>query len=133
MMWGKIFKNGPSKICGRRPLKNLKWYMVCLNRQYHFSFFKDCLPQILLSSFLNTLSHMSSKIFCSVYCLNVNYKNIFENLRRCLFEVDTQCCLVIIRVYSIIQAFLVFNHNRNLSFLNAEWLGLVVLHYVYYV
>ena len=24
--WVKIFKNGPSKICGRQPLKNLKWY-----------------------------------------------------------------------------------------------------------
>ena len=24
--WDKVFKNGPSKICGRRPLKNLKEY-----------------------------------------------------------------------------------------------------------
>ena len=24
--WDKVFKNGPSKICGRQPLKNLKWY-----------------------------------------------------------------------------------------------------------
>ena len=22
----KVFKKGPSKICGRQPLKNLKWY-----------------------------------------------------------------------------------------------------------
>ena len=22
--WGKVFKNGPSKICGRQPLKNFK-------------------------------------------------------------------------------------------------------------
>ena len=22
----KVFKNGASKICGRQPLKNLKWY-----------------------------------------------------------------------------------------------------------
>ena len=22
--WDKVFKNGPSKICGRQPLKNLK-------------------------------------------------------------------------------------------------------------
>ena len=22
----KVFKNGPSKTCGRQPLKNLKWY-----------------------------------------------------------------------------------------------------------
>ena len=24
--WVKVFKNGPSKICGRQPLENLKWY-----------------------------------------------------------------------------------------------------------
>ena len=24
--WGKVFKNGPSKICGRQSLKNLKRY-----------------------------------------------------------------------------------------------------------
>ena len=24
--WDKVFKNGPSKICGRQPLENLKWY-----------------------------------------------------------------------------------------------------------
>ena len=26
-IWVKVFKNGPSKVvCGRQPLKNLKWY-----------------------------------------------------------------------------------------------------------
>ena len=25
-IWGEVFKNGPSKIYGRHPLKNLKWY-----------------------------------------------------------------------------------------------------------
>ena len=24
--WDKVFKGGPSKICGRQPLKNLKGY-----------------------------------------------------------------------------------------------------------
>ena len=33
-------QNGPSKICGRQPLKNLKWYLEKI--------FKGCLPQILL-------------------------------------------------------------------------------------
>ena len=23
-IWGKVFKNGPTKICGRQPLKKLK-------------------------------------------------------------------------------------------------------------
>ena len=45
--WDKVFKNGPSKICGRQPLKN------------PFKFFKGCLPQILLGPFLNTLSQIS--------------------------------------------------------------------------
>ena len=31
--------------------------MVCQNRIYHFKFFKDCIPHILLGQFLNTLSH----------------------------------------------------------------------------
>ena len=28
-IWVKKFKNEPSKICGKQPLKNLKWYIVC--------------------------------------------------------------------------------------------------------
>ena len=39
----KVIKNGPSTICGRKPLKNLKGYGY---------------PQILLGPFLNTLSHI---------------------------------------------------------------------------
>ena len=26
LIWDKVFKNGPSKVCGRQPLKNLKGY-----------------------------------------------------------------------------------------------------------
>ena len=29
--WGKVFKNGPSKICGRPALKDMKGY--CLLKQ----------------------------------------------------------------------------------------------------
>ena len=25
-IWVKVFKNEPSKICGKQPLKNVKWY-----------------------------------------------------------------------------------------------------------
>ena len=25
-IWVKVFKNGPSMVCGRQPLKSLKWY-----------------------------------------------------------------------------------------------------------
>ena len=38
-----------------KPLKNLKRYSL-LNRPYHFKFFKNCIPQTLLDSFLNKLS-----------------------------------------------------------------------------
>ena len=47
----KLFKNGPSKICGRRPLRCLKSDMVCREIIYHLNFFKGFLPQILLSPF----------------------------------------------------------------------------------
>ena len=46
-MWLKVFKNGPSKICG-----------IQLSRPHHLKFFKGCCPQILLGPFLNTLIHM---------------------------------------------------------------------------
>ena len=54
--WDKVFKNGPSKICGRQPL-------VCLSRPYPFKIFKGCLPQILLGPLLNILTQISSTGF----------------------------------------------------------------------
>ena len=27
-LWGKVFKNGPGKICGRQPLKNFTWSIL---------------------------------------------------------------------------------------------------------
>ena len=45
-IWVKVFKNGPSKTCGRQSLKNV------------LQIFKGCLPQILLGPFLNTFSHI---------------------------------------------------------------------------
>ena len=45
IIWDKVFKIGNGN-------------MVCLSRSYHFKFFKDCLPQILLGPPLNTLSHL---------------------------------------------------------------------------
>ena len=45
--WVKVFKNGPSKICGR---------FVCPSRPHHSRFFKVYLPQVLLGPFLNTLT-----------------------------------------------------------------------------
>ena len=42
-------------------IKKMGSDMVCLGRPYHFTFYKGCLPQILPSPFLNTLS--DAKIF----------------------------------------------------------------------
>ena len=42
----KVFKNGPTNICGRQSLKNRR-DMVCLGRPYYFKSLKGCLPQIL--------------------------------------------------------------------------------------
>ena len=74
-IWDKVFKNGPSKICGRQPWKNLKgvwsaWQPLKNLKEYGlpkadytpFKFFQGCLPQILLGPFLNTLS-IFGKIF----------------------------------------------------------------------
>ena len=50
--------------------------MVCLGRPYHLKLFKGCLPQILLGSFLNNLTH----IYCSLDNATVDYyfpRNIF--------------------------------------------------------
>ena len=49
-VWDKVFKNEPSKLCGRQLLKNLKWYGLLkqTSRPFCFKFFKGCLPQILL-------------------------------------------------------------------------------------
>ena len=57
-IWDKVFKNGPSKICGRQPLKNLKEYDL-LSRPYSFKFFIRGLPHVLLGPFLDTLSHLT--------------------------------------------------------------------------
>ena len=51
-IWVKVFENGPSKICERQ----------------HFKFFKGCLPQSFLGSFLNTLFHLTK--LCMKMSLN---------------------------------------------------------------
>ena len=54
-IWIKVFKNGPSKICGRQPLKNFKWYGLL-----------SCIPQILLGPFLNTFNHMKLRSYICI-------------------------------------------------------------------
>ena len=65
LFYMNVFKNGPSKVCGRQHLKNLKWH-VCLE------FFKGCLPQILHNLLLNTLSHIYQQFCEDIWFLIVN-------------------------------------------------------------
>ena len=58
MKWDKVLKNGPSKICGREPLKNFNGYET---DHISSNICKGCLPQNLLCPFLNTWTQMMVK------------------------------------------------------------------------
>ena len=62
--WIKVFKNGPSKICGRQSKQTIS-----------LQFFKGCVPQILLAPFLNTLTQLL--IFFREYTIQ-DQKIIFQ-------------------------------------------------------
>ena len=52
-MWDKLFKSGPSKICGKQPLKNLKGYgllKIC-----DWDWFYDILEVGLKKTWTNSL------------------------------------------------------------------------------
>ena len=53
MKWDKVFKNGPSKICGRQFLTTLSWFKQTIPFQ---SF---DLSQIILGPFLNTFAELA--------------------------------------------------------------------------
>ena len=55
-MGQSIAYNGPSEICVRQSLKNLKPYGL-FKQTISLQIFKVWLPQILLELFLNALSH----------------------------------------------------------------------------
>ena len=43
-IWDKVFKSGPSKICGRQPLKNLKGWSLLVTLVSNCSF-TECWPE----------------------------------------------------------------------------------------
>ena len=53
-IWDKVFKNGPSKNCGRQSWSGI----VCFKQIKPLQIFEGCLAQILLGPFLNTLFHI---------------------------------------------------------------------------
>ena len=79
--WDKVFKNGPSKICGRPPLKNLMRYGLPKADHTTFKFFKGCLPQILLGPFMNT----SSQLWMTLFCIQYLNKQDFAFNKGCFF------------------------------------------------
>ena len=92
VMWIKVFKNGPSKTCGRHPLKNWKWYG-------HFKFFKGCPSLILLVLFLNTLTYITvCYIFMGFFAIFFPYgrshslPNVRHHLRK-VFSRNSIVCL----------------------------------------
>ena len=56
----EVYNNGPSKICGKKPLKNFKWFGL-IDRPYHLNFLKA-----IFHKFLNTLTHF--------ILLNISFK-----------------------------------------------------------
>ena len=81
--WVKVFKNRPSKICGRQPLENLEWFG---------------LPNLTTSNFLKTVFHKFYFVHSWVPWLKRAYwhttfelrirklRNHFSNLRVISFK-----------------------------------------------
>ena len=77
-----VFKNRPSKICGRQSLENLRWYSLLRQTICHLTFFKGCLSQILLCLFLNTLTH-----FWELECIKPFVYRYSAEYLLCKFQV----------------------------------------------
>ena len=62
LIWNKVFKNGPSKICGRQPLKNLKGYG--LPKARHTS--SNVLKAVFHSHYLSILKYFVPRLKSSL-------------------------------------------------------------------
>ena len=118
-IWDKVFRDGPSKTCGRQPLKNWKGHGL-LKQTIHLHIFLDCLSQILLSLFLNTLPHIAlnplasgihkrsyilksylcyKSIFCHKVALDVQLIFLFEE--KMFRSQHTLCCCEIQKLQNL--------------------------------
>ena len=92
--WVKVFKNGPSKICAKQPLENLKWYGL----PKQSTFLKaGCFLQISLGPFLNTLTQLLFTRFIHGLAKHWNTKHqlIFEGkifIINCLMRIFLKRC-----------------------------------------
>ena len=57
--------------------------MVCQNRPYHFKFFKDCIPHILLGPYLNTLSHKWLMAYIWLVFSSTSRSSSYSSLQTC--------------------------------------------------
>ena len=67
IIWVKVFKNGPSKICGRQSLKSLKWYGL----PKQSGLFKGCLPKLtwsILDKTKKLIASITKISFTSLCC-----------------------------------------------------------------
>ena len=70
----------PSEICATQSLKILTKYPI--------KFFKDCLLQILLGPFLNTLSHLCLSLHMYIHKkseVNLIDRDVFDRVLRTFF------------------------------------------------
>ena len=84
IIWDKVFKNGASEICGRQPLKNLKWY--CL------------LADHITSNFLRAVFHKFHLLHSWILChLWISLEFYWQKIRHiphykiALFVCDIFC------------------------------------------
>ena len=55
-IWDKLLKNGPSKICGRQPLKNFTWsileyfvpYILLITPDQRLHMFISCVKRLIV-------------------------------------------------------------------------------------
>ena len=76
---------------------------LCLNRPYPFKFCKGCLPQILLGSFLNTLSHVNHPLSST----NINMEN-HKKWPILVVSGNTNKNYILIHFYLVLLTFKVF-------------------------
>ena len=94
--WVKLFKNEPSKICRRQPLKNLKWYgllhpnigkTVAVKIISHLSIFKK-LWKIHLCQYFGDDNLLSRCLEIGVASADINFNDEVMGLNRIFQSLD---------------------------------------------
>ena len=102
IIWGKVFKNGPSKICGRQRYEDLKWYGLLRqtislqifkklsSSNFTWSILEYFFPYQILTSFNITFSTLSITKISRKRIYNMTYiKSFLEYVIEIMFLVYT--------------------------------------------